>query len=769
MRRMRRLLERAAAGAAVVALVIAVAAPADIVTLKNGNVLKGAVDKDNTVVSVFDGLKRVIVRDTKIARTEPEATYANAEHFQFVQPLEKHAGSMPRYAVGIKAGPWSDRARRSFQYVGPKSSKPVVMTQAIIDLGPRVSKLRGVDEFWTGQIPTSTLPRDVVMGLLGKVQKENKPERLRKGRFLIQAEWYAEALAELAAIEADFPEEKETIGVVQQSVRDLQARAIRAEIDVRRAAGQPKKVADLLRSFPTGEGVSAELLQEVRELLKQDEGQAAADRALAEQIRTLPDELAEAQDKADWKNRLIEVLRFFDEAPDAIRPRFEPLRKADSAVDARGKLALAISGYVLGAEGAVADLDDASTLWKARDIIRRYLESRPEEDRASMAAELQALSRPGKGGEPLPMDFGTVKRIAGLLPPPLMDSKEASKAVRTHRVRDDSSESPTEYTLMLPPEYHPLRSYPLVVALHSGRGPASAIEWWQAEATRRGYIVLAPEYNLPDQSPDYRYSASEHAAVELALRDARRRYSVDSDRVYLGGQLLGGNMAFDFGLAHPDLFAGVVVISGLPAKYVPRYTQNALNLPLYAAYGEFAPAVNEVIFGTLLKPMISRGWDVTYVEYQRRGLEEFPEEAVPAFDWMDRRRRDPYPRAFKFDSARSSDNRFFGVVIESHHNGRTTEPDAVDPLGKNLNPARVELKIGVNSNLVNLKTAGVRRLYVWLGPAEVDFSKRVELRVNDGPKPVYRAVPPVSFGPMLDDLRIRGDRQQMYALKIPVG
>ncbi|WZO99641.1 PHB depolymerase family esterase [Isosphaeraceae bacterium EP7] len=768
MRRMRKLLERAAFGLTLTGLVVA--ARADIVTLKNGTVLKGAVDKDNTVVSVFDGLKRVIVRDTKIAKTDPEATYANAESFRFIQPLEKHAGSMPRYAIGIKAGPWSDRARRSYQYVGPKSSKPVAMTQAIIDLGPRISKLRGVDEFWTGQIPTSTLPRDVVMGLLGNIiQKENKSERLAKGRFLIQAEWYPEAMAELASIEADFPEEKENIGVALRNIRDLEARRVRAEIDVRRSAGQPKKVAELLKGFPTGEGVSEELLQEVRDLLKQDEDQAAADRALAEQIRTLPDELIEVQDKADWKNRMIEVLRFFDEAPDAIRPRFEPLLKADSSLDARGKLALAVSGYVLGAEGAVSNLDDASTLWKARDIVRRYLASRPEDDRPAMAAELQALSRPGPDGATLPMDFTTVGRIARVLPPPLMDSKESPKAIRTHRVRDDASESPTEYTLMLPPEYHPLRSYPLVVALHSGRGPASAIDWWQAEATRRGYIVLAPEYNLPDQSPDYRYSATEHAAVELALRDARRRYSVDSDRIYLGGQLLGGNMAFDFGLAHPDLFAGVVVVSGLPAKYVPRYTQNAQNLPLYAAYGEFAPAANEVIFGTLLKPLISKGWDVTYVEYQRRGLEEFPEEAVPAFDWMDRRRRDPYPKAFKFDSARGSDNRFFGVVIDSHHNGRTTEPDAVDPVGKNLNPARVELKIGASTNLVNLKTAGVRRLYIWLGPAEVDFSKRVELRVNDSPKPVYRAVPPVSFGPMLDDLRIRGDRQQMYALKIPVG
>ena len=41
-----------------------------------------------------------------------------------------------------------------------------------------------------------------------------------------------------------------------------------------------------------------------------------------------------------------------------------------------------------------------------------------------------------------------------------------------HRVVDDENAEPTEYAVLLPPEYHPLRSYPAVVALHDGHGPA---------------------------------------------------------------------------------------------------------------------------------------------------------------------------------------------------------------------------------------------------------------------------------------------------------
>ena len=78
------------------------------------------------------------------------------------------------------------------------------------------------------------------------------------------------------------------------------------------------------------------------------------------------------------------------------------------------------------------------------------------------------------------------------------------------------------------------------------------------------------EYTTAGEPPDYHYTPSEQAAAQLALRDARKRYSIDSDRVFVAGQLTGANMAWDLALAHPDLFAGAVVISGLPAKYVPQ-------------------------------------------------------------------------------------------------------------------------------------------------------------------------------------------------------
>ena len=144
-------------------------------------------------------------------------------------------------------------------------------------------------------------------------------------------------------------------------------------------------------------------------------------------------------------------------------------------------------------------------------------------------------------------------------------------------------------------------------------------------------------------------------------------------------------------LAHPDLFAGVVVISGLPAKYVPRYLPHHERLPLFFVLGDWPPRPTRCIFGNYVKPLIVKTWDVTYVEYHRRGLEDFPEEIPTAFDWMDRHRRDPVPKSFKVvhgPHLRRPVLRRRGPRVRRRAGPR--RPEAVEMLGQNLNPAESE-------------------------------------------------------------------------------
>jgi pimeloyl-ACP methyl ester carboxylesterase len=739
----------------------------DTVVLKNGNVYRGVIDRDNTVVSVFDGLKRVVIRDTKIARIEADASYRNLEWFRIEQPLVVHGGAMPKEVLSVKAEPFNDKGRRLFQYIGGRSAKPVSMEQAINEMGPYAVKLRGVDGFWQGQLATSQVPREVILAILAKVERGNQNERLRVARFLIQAEWYKEAKAELDGLVRDFPELRERVESARASVVQLEAEQLKGEIEVRRRAQQPRDVLHRLRTFP-GKDVSSELLVAIRDQLRGEETQAAADKALADSLRGMADRLpASIQDA--WRQPLVEVVQALTKGADAVRDRLAAWKKAEAEGTGRDAehFALAMSGYVAGADAAVADLEAASNEWKARGLVREYLGGRDPAARNLALEQLEALPM---GDEPAPQPtlrlLDLITRLAQLMPPPLKEDEAKVGEVVLHRVGDDDNTAPTEYAALLPPEYHPLRSYPAIVALHGGGGPKAAVSWWSAEAQRRGYIVIAPEYNVPGQPRDYRYTTSEHAAVVLALRDAKRRFSIDDNRVFLGGTLIGAQMAWDFGLAHPDVFAGVAIVSGLPGKYVFKTLAHVDLLPLYVALGDLAPASNELVFGELLKPLIAKNKDVTYVEYYRRGLEDLPEEAGPIFDWMDKRRREPYPKEFDVVSARDSDKRFYGIVIGDFLSGRTTAPEAADPFGKNLKPATLKFKTSAASNLYNIEASGIKRMEVWVSPKLIDFKKKLEVRINR--KSLKQAARP-SPAHLLEDLRNRGDRRQIYWLKVPAG
>lgn len=763
---------RALAAAVATSLAIVGAARGDTVVMKNGMSYRtlAAPDRgDDTLLYLWDGLKKIVVRDSKVERTIADNTLRTGEKFSLVQPMTVHAGIMPKEVVAISAEPWDEKGRRRFQYYG-RSSRPVVMEQAINEIGPNIVRYRGVDGFWQGQVATRGVPRPVILSLLHKVDRENQNERERVVRYLMGAGWYAEARGELDQLIKDFPDGDlaERAANARQFIIQADANQRRADVDVFRRAKRFKAAADLLKTFDDPD-IGTDLQVEARDQMRREAEQRQADQATIGDLRRLEIRLSPTVHAA-WKSRLAEVQKGLSGAPDVVRDRLAGwlLARVDPNVGDEAQLALAMSGYLVGIESAVPDLAAADVLWQARDLITDYLRNDDEAAREVILADLDSLNWPAGPPEApnLPRQE-LAQQLCRMMPPPLASRKgDTDGEVVEHRIEGDDS-IPTTYHVKLPPEYHPLRSYPAVVVLHSGDGPEAAVAAWQSEAARRGYVVIAPEYRTTEGTTEYQYTPDEHAAVELAVRDARRRYAIDADRVYLAGQLAGGNMAWDVGLGHPDLFAGVVVVSGLPGKYVPRALSQHERLPLLCILGDLAPAANEIVFTNYVKPMILKVWDVTYMELSKRGLEEFPEEISTIFDWMEPRRRDPYPRAFDATTARICDDRRHGIVAREFSEGRTTAPEAVDPLGRNLNPATIKLKTSSLSNLLDLTVSGITRLDVWAGPELVDFKRKLEVRVNR--KAVYKAQPKLDFRPMLEDLRIRGDRGQMYWVKIEAG
>jgi acetyl esterase/lipase len=239
-----------------------------------------------------------------------------------------------------------------------------------------------------------------------------------------------------------------------------------------------------------------------------------------------------------------------------------------------------LSGWVFGPGFASQNLAEALSGIRVRDLALRYLRSDVEEDRAAILSQL--------GQE----EAGTPPRMAAILrhlEPPTATEPQPDRLPGNYviRIPGVKSEEFFEYEVQLPDEYDPFRLYPVVLTLHAeGRTAAEQIDWWAGafdpdqqlrlgQAARHGYIVLAPRWMSPTQR-QYEYTGQEHAAVLTSLRDACRRFSVDTDRVFLTGHSAGGDAAWDIGLAHPDLWAGVIPIVAT-ADHGPQSPKSILS------------------------------------------------------------------------------------------------------------------------------------------------------------------------------------------------
>ena len=87
--------------------------------------------------------------------------------------------------------------------------------------------------------------------------------------------------------------------------------------------------------------------------------------------------------------------------------------------------------------------------------------------------------------------------------------------------------------------------------------------------------------------------------------------------------------------------------------------------------------------------------------------------------------------------------------------------------GKNLNPATIEMKSSITSNLLTFKTNGVPRFDVWVSPKLIDFKRKMEVKVNN--TSWYKGMTKPDIGQLLEDVRIRADRQQIYWMKLTAG
>lgn len=130
------------------------------------------------------------------------------------------------------------------------------------------------------------------------------------------------------------------------------------------------------------------------------------------------------------------------------------------------------------------------------------------------------------------------------------------------------------YELYVPSAYRAGTSVPLVVALHGCTETADAFRqlthFDQLAESKDAIVVFPDKSNFTDSTscwnwykPDHMQRGSGEPALIAGLTaDVMRRYSVDPNRVYVGGLSAGGAMASVMSATYPDVFAAAGIGSG---------------------------------------------------------------------------------------------------------------------------------------------------------------------------------------------------------------
>lgn len=771
-----------------IATLLSQPAAAARIILKNGLELEGEVARLGTmifnpadgqaeppggelIVVIDDDLRRIYV---SLHQVREVIDNAGSPSIKFKVPQPVAGGGRRLAALGrvVKTQPWDDFGRRTMTILIKSGAAHVI--QGITEVTPRYFK---VDTLSAGQrllidggqrYATSSLATPLLLKVLYRAIDPQKPnDRLRIVQFFIEADRYPDAERELKKIIKEFP--KLDLKPQLQKITNAKARRGLDELKLRREAGQHDFATKILKNFPT-EGIAGETLLEVREILKQyNEIEDRATKLRA----NMQDHLQQVRDARQRMLLASIVSEISSEVNSHTLVRLAAYLQAvkDDELSASEKLSFAVSGWLIGSNDATDNLAVTLSLIEVRALVRSYL----LEEIKNQRSELLTRIRSEEGGIP-----SLVAKLLAHMKPPLdlPEPFEDTPGLYELQVPGRGTWPPVTYYAQLPPEYDPYRRYPVVVTLHgAGTTAEHQIDWWaggtstsgmrQGQGTRHGYIVIAPKWSKVKQQR-YGYSGREHAAVLDTLRDACRRFSVDTDRVFLSGHSMGGDAAWDIGISHPDLWAGVIpVVSTADSgkfNYITLYWKNAKLVPFYFVGGGMdgeKMVKNAYQFDRYLKHL---GFDATVVDYQGRGHENFYDEVITVFDWMNTQQRNFFPKKFRAETIRSWDNYFWWLELNDIPDYLVADPENWPPKRRTTLAVSGVINETPRLTTIRVKPSGMPAT-VWLSPELVDFEKRI--RLVTGSRSVKGPEPDVAV--MLEDARTRGDRIHPFWARIDIG
>lgn len=241
--------------------------------------------------------------------------------------------------------------------------------------------------------------------------------------------------------------------------------------------------------------------------------------------------------------------------------------------------------------------------------------------------------------------------------------------------RDEIDNTPQFCRVYLPMNYDPNKKWPLVVNLH-GYNPANPVyvKWWSIDSRHDERADKFPIiYIEPHGRGNTRYHGMGEKDVLKCVEMAKEVLNIDTDRIYLKGESMGGGGAWHVGTRHTDIFAAVAPVYGgwdyhvtmseeelqqLNERQIFFNEKNSsyaqadalLTTPLFITHGDIDAAVNVEESRYAVQMLQRWGYDIRYHEYPGYGHEglKYNEEVI---SWFLKHKLNSAPRKVRVRSS----------------------------------------------------------------------------------------------------------------------
>lgn len=196
----------------------------------------------------------------------------------------------------------------------------------------------------------------------------------------------------------------------------------------------------------------------------------------------------------------------------------------------------------------------------------------------------------------------------------------------------ESRSSTLEYLTVFPDNYEAGRPYPMIVCLHGRGADMRDLAGLAPAIDQAGYLYVCP--NAPVTIPIgpgytgrawYEPAANPSpAAIEQALtaldgtiRDVFAQYQMAAGQAILLGFSQGGAMTYRYGLLRPEMFAGLVILSGAlrhPEALLPHLPA-VRDQPIFIAHGAYDQVVPVDLSRDAVDFLKAQGYQPSYHEY----------------------------------------------------------------------------------------------------------------------------------------------------------